>query len=162
VAGLMGLLAPLSWLFLAAAILLHAAFAASLGLCLSVVSRSTTRAYVAFATIIVSLTAGTWSVQYLTNEASEYRQPEGERVVVPQLAIDAINPVQSWWTLMTNDLKSRYSRHAHVGIKATLFDEDGYWDRQDRTGDVALTFLATFAVYGPANILLWRLAIWRF
>src|SRR5262249_30144292 len=82
----MGGIPVVSWLFLPLTIALHTVFAANLGLYLSIVSRSTARAYVTFALIMVALTAGLWTVDYLAVMAeSPQMYPPGSRLVDPDV-----------------------------------------------------------------------------
>ena len=153
-------LPAVSWVVFPATLALHAVFAANLGLFLSVVSRSTMRAYVALATILLTLTAGIWTLEYLDRPDhvryhNRSSSDEG-KITILGLASDTLNPIQAWWRLLTvpGDKWGDY-----FNSRSTFRRDEGGAALFGRSG---MTFLATLGIYGPASLLLWYASRWRF
>ncbi|MFL5340706.1 MAG: ABC transporter permease [Gemmataceae bacterium] len=162
-----GRVAVLPCLMLLVAVAVHGTFAATLGLYLSLVCRTTARAYITLFVILVSTVAGSWLVSALvaTNEGDRERdqflyarelgidlRPEdaGKPDWFEQLTLgtvaDAVNPVRTWWHLMNQ----RPAANAPVpyGDSTAELSQAGY----------TLGVL----VYLSASLALWLLALRRF
>jgi hypothetical protein len=126
----------------------HIMFAANLGLFLSVVCRSTTRAYVVFALVLLTLTGGMWALDYLADRASVRHLQRGELEwsdpVTP--VANLLNPVQTWSALARDPRESRHHRLNWEGSP----DAD------------AVAMVLPVILYAVAACALWFAARWRF
>ncbi|HEV3144453.1 MAG TPA: ABC transporter permease subunit [Gemmataceae bacterium] len=94
-------------LFLAGTIAVHAIFAVSLGIYLSVACRTTLRSYLAWILVMIAILAGTFLLGEFVNERTEYVLGlSSSRLKV--LLNEGLNPLASWLALMGEGLRGKY------------------------------------------------------
>ncbi|MCI0377618.1 MAG: ABC transporter permease subunit [Gemmataceae bacterium] len=119
-------------LWFAAAVAIHGAFFASLGLFYSVTSKTTIASYAKMALTLMFLLFGTWLVETFGVRPDD---PSGQFLRL------GLNPVRTWWTLGFSYLDYRT------------------WTRLD--GEVGGA-LAGVTFFGALAIVFWLLSMWRF
>lgn len=156
-----------AWVLLPAALAAHALFAASLGRFLSVVSRSSTWAYIGFAVVLLTLFVGTWLVEHsnapwgltgtdvgitpsLRNEYYDY----GKWAVT---TADVLNPVRTWWQIINFPRHRYYSYYLLYGdaqVRANQVAHFKEWREFHYRYELAAP-AAGIGVYLLAAALLW-------
>ncbi|MFL5340707.1 MAG: ABC transporter permease [Gemmataceae bacterium] len=162
-------------------VMVQAVFAANLGLFLSVVCRSTTRAYISLAVIFLLLFVGTWAVSYVMadNDTPPGAGPSigrgeshpthwiGHLVAAAEKEfklgdqVREFNPVLAWWRLLNQPAGAP---------SASPMDRASAWERRDgpqHSLPVAAkaniwSVVWTGSVYAMAAVGLWFLADSRF
>ena len=138
---------PVSWVVLPVVMIAHTMFAANLGLFLSVYCRSTTRAYMAFGLVFLTLTAGMWALDYLAENSVTRYVTDVDTIDGVSAAANVLNPIQTWSWLAGNPRGS--------GIH-----HDHGWDGWSE-GYTVMMVLAVSS-YAVAACALWFAARWRF
>lgn len=103
-----------AWLLLPVVIAAHIWFVGNLGLFLSVISKSSNRAFSALLLTLLAIIAGSWIVGYFAEQhRTSYRlqdyyilqggyrhaPPGVESLLEPEILPDLLNPIRIWWML---------------------------------------------------------------
>jgi hypothetical protein len=121
-------------MFFLAAVFIHGAFFCSVGLFLSVVSKSVLAAHGKIALLVLFLFLGTWLFSEVIAVSLTDTYADFLRI--------GLNPVRTWWAL--------------------AFSWRDFWDRSSNLERQVAGGLLGVAFYGMLAVVFWLLASWRF
>jgi ABC-type transport system involved in multi-copper enzyme maturation permease subunit len=146
VAVLFGAFHPVAALLLAAAVAAHIAFLASIGVNLSLVSRTTMWANFNMSLILLLVFAGSWvGVAYYEVLFGGYASPFGPDWFDDFYQV-GLNPIRTWW---------------YLGLNWEEFPLEAWGEDGGLRGTMGAT-LAGVGVYAASALLLWFTARWEF
>ncbi len=155
-------------------VLVHATFAANLGLYLSLVCRTTARASISFALIFLFLIAGSWAALELLPGDDKVEMVVLNDTLGPMQAtfdddsqlragVRALNPLLTWWHLLdrdpSNQIQSESEFEQRRESRAGHRHSADYYRRQFQEG---MALLWGTMIYLAAAGILWLLADRRF